>query len=49
MQASALIDVLKRMVKGKGLTYADIASGLGLSEASVNNWTFEQNRRDVRA
>lgn len=42
MQASALIDVLKRMLKGKGLTYADIASGLGLSEASVNNWTFEQ-------
>ncbi len=35
MQASALVDALKRMLKGQGLTYADVAAGLNLSEASV--------------
>ncbi len=35
MQAAALIDALKRMLKGRGMTYATVAAGLGLSEASV--------------
>src|SRR4030095_3686674 len=35
MQASSLVDALKRMLKGRDLTYADVATGLGLSEASV--------------
>ena len=35
MQAAALIDTLKRMLKAKGLTYADVAKGLALSEATV--------------
>jgi transcriptional regulator with XRE-family HTH domain len=35
MEATALVDALKRVLKARGLTYADIAAGLGLSEASV--------------
>lgn len=35
MEATALVDALKRVLKSRGLTYADIAGGLGLSEASV--------------
>jgi transcriptional regulator with XRE-family HTH domain len=35
MDAAALVDALKRILKAKGLTYADIARGLDLSEASV--------------
>jgi len=35
MDAAALVDALKRILKAKGLTYADIARGLALSEASV--------------
>jgi hypothetical protein len=35
MQASSLVDALKRMLKGRSLTYAHVAAGLGLSEASV--------------
>ena len=35
MQAAALVEALKRTLKGKGLTYADLAQGMGLSEASV--------------
>jgi len=35
MQAAALVDALKRTLKAKGLTYADIARGLAISEASV--------------
>ncbi len=35
MLAVTLVDALKRMLKGKGITYATVAAGLGLSEASV--------------
>ena len=35
MDAAALVDALKRVLKARGLTYADIARGLDLSEASV--------------
>jgi transcriptional regulator with XRE-family HTH domain len=34
-QASQLIAALKRVLKARGLTYADVAAHLGLSEASV--------------
>ena len=35
MHAVTLVDALKRMLKGRGITYAGVATGLGLSEASV--------------
>ena len=35
MDAAALVDALKRVLKARGLTYADIARELDLSEASV--------------
>jgi transcriptional regulator with XRE-family HTH domain len=35
MHAVTLVDALKRMLKGRGMTYAAVAAGLGLSEASV--------------
>ena len=35
MHAVKLVDALKRMLKGRGITYAGVALGLGLSEASV--------------
>lgn len=34
-QARLLIDVLKKNLRAQGLTYADVAKGLGLSEAAV--------------
>ena len=35
MHTITLVDALKRALKGKGITYAAVAEGLGLSEASV--------------
>ncbi len=35
MHAIALVDALKRTLKGRAITYATVAAGLGLSEASV--------------
>ncbi|MBX3639353.1 MAG: helix-turn-helix transcriptional regulator [Nitrosomonas sp.] len=35
MQTEALIDVLKKTLRGRRLTYADIAQGLSMSEANV--------------
>ena len=35
MHAAVLIDVLKRVLKGRGITYARVAEGLGMSEAGV--------------
>ena len=35
MHAIALVESLKRMLKGRAITYAMVAAGLGLSEASV--------------
>jgi len=35
MHAATLVDALKRLLKGKGITYAAVARGLDISEASV--------------
>ena len=35
MHAIALVEALKRMLKGRAITYSKVAAGLGLSEASV--------------
>ena len=35
MHASTLVDALKRLLKAHDVTYARVAAGLGLSEASV--------------
>ena len=35
MHAAALVDALKRVLKGRGITYARVAEGLGMSEAGV--------------
>jgi len=35
MHPAVLIDVLKRALKGRGITYARVAEGLGMSEAGV--------------
>ncbi len=35
MQAAAVVGALKRMLKSRGITYADVAQGLGLSQAAV--------------
>ena len=35
MHTVMLVDALKRALKGRGITYAGVAAGLGLSEASV--------------
>ncbi len=35
MHAVTLVDALKRMLKGRGMTYAAVAAGLEMSEASV--------------
>src|SRR5512139_276816 len=35
MHASVLVDALKRMLRGRGITYATVARALDLSEASV--------------
>ncbi len=35
MHAATLVDALKRLLKGKGITYAVVAQGLDISEASV--------------
>ncbi len=35
MQTEALIDILKKTLRGRRLTYADIAQGLSMSEANV--------------
>ena len=36
MHAGVLVDALKRMLRGRGITYAALAQRLGLSEASVS-------------
>jgi DNA-binding Xre family transcriptional regulator len=35
MHAATLVDALKRLLKAHDVTYAKVAAGLGLSEASV--------------
>jgi len=41
VQAALLLDVLKKALRERGLTYARVAKGLGLSESSVKR-TFSQ-------
>jgi DNA-binding Xre family transcriptional regulator len=40
-QAALLVDVLKKALRERGLTYAGVAKGLGLSESSIKR-TFSQ-------
>jgi transcriptional regulator with XRE-family HTH domain len=42
-QATAVIDVLKRELKARGLTYAEVARRIGMSEASVKRMFSERN------
>jgi transcriptional regulator with XRE-family HTH domain len=42
-QASEVIDVLKRELKARGLTYAQVAKKIGMSEASVKRMFSERN------
>lgn len=42
-QTNQWIDTLKRCLKARGLTYRDVAKGLGLSEASVKRLFSEQS------
>lgn len=43
LQTSALVDTLKQQLKASGKTYADIATNLDLSEASVKRLFSERN------
>lgn len=43
LQTSALVDTLKQQLKASGKTYADIATDLELSEASVKRLFSERN------
>jgi len=43
LQTSALVDTLKQQLKASGKTYADIATDLDLSEASVKRLFSERN------
>ncbi len=42
-QAAAVVDVLKRELKSRGLTYADIARRIDMSEANVKRMFSERN------
>ena len=42
-QAAEVIDVLKRELKARGLTYAQVAKKIGMSEASVKRMFSERN------
>lgn len=43
MQATAIVDSLKRSLKARGLTYADLAERIGMSEASVKRMFSQKN------
>ena len=43
MHASVLVDSLKRALKAKGITYADIAKRIAMSEASVKRMFSQKN------
>jgi hypothetical protein len=47
-QASLLIDELKKSLRRRGLTYADVARGLRLSESSVKRLFAQRNLNLVR-
>lgn len=42
-QTDLLLDALKRMLKARGMTYADVAEGIDLSEASVKRIFSDQS------
>jgi transcriptional regulator with XRE-family HTH domain len=42
-QALALVDALKRELKSRGITYADVAVRIGMSEASVKRMFSQRN------
>jgi transcriptional regulator with XRE-family HTH domain len=42
-QALALVDALKRELKSRGITYADLAARIGMSEASVKRMFSQRN------
>ncbi|NEX60547.1 helix-turn-helix domain-containing protein [Noviherbaspirillum galbum] len=42
-QALALVDALKRELKSRGITYADLAGRIGMSEASVKRMFSQKN------
>ena len=41
-QTTAIIDVLKKLLKEQGVTYLQVAQALGLSEASVKRLFAER-------
>jgi transcriptional regulator with XRE-family HTH domain len=43
MHAVALVDSLKRQLKAQGITYADLAERIGMSEASVKRMFSQKN------
>jgi hypothetical protein len=43
LQATALVDSLKRQLKARGITYADLASKIDMSEASVKRMFSQRN------
>jgi len=43
LQASSLVDSLKRELKARGITYADLASRIDMSEASVKRMFSQKN------
>jgi len=43
LQASSLVDSLKRELKARGITYADVAARIGMSEATVKRMFSQKN------
>lgn len=43
LQATSLVDALKRELKARGITYADLAARIGMSEASVKRMFSHKN------
>ncbi len=43
LQATALVDSLKRQLKARGITYADLAERIDMSEASVKRMFAQKN------
>ena len=43
LQASSLVDSLKRELKARGITYADLAVRIDMSEASVKRMFSQKN------
>lgn len=43
LQATAIVDSLKRHLKARGVTYADLAARIGMSEASVKRMFSQKN------